>query len=112
MHDQGSHSPARSRHTAGRSRSRRSLAAADPPDENTSSATLHLWLINPLSCHRKRQHHSRSHPNDSTTTRAMLSHELANISVGPAQRRPYTNIHLYTHALCCRIVPFLDQGGA
>ena len=50
LHDQGVHPPARSRHTAGRSRSRRSLAAADPPDEDASSATLHLCLINPLGC--------------------------------------------------------------
>ena len=39
----------------------------------------------------------------------MLRHELANISVGLCTEAP---IHLYTHALCCRIVPFLDQGGA
>ena len=49
LHDQRAHPPARSCHTAGRSRSRRSPAAADPPDEDASPATLHLCLINPLS---------------------------------------------------------------
>ena len=50
VHDQGARPPARSCHTAGRSRSRRSLAAADPPDEDASSATLHHCLTSPLSC--------------------------------------------------------------
>jgi hypothetical protein len=37
--DPRGHPPARSRHTAGRSRSRRSLAAADPPDEDAATST-------------------------------------------------------------------------
>ena len=44
LREKRDHPPARSRHTAGRSRSRRSPAAADPPDEDASSATLPLCL--------------------------------------------------------------------
>jgi hypothetical protein len=50
LHSQGVRSPARSRHPAGRRRSRCSLAAADPADEDAPSATLHLCLTSPLSC--------------------------------------------------------------
>jgi hypothetical protein len=69
LHDQGVHPPARSRHTAGRSRSRRSLAAADPPDEDASSATLHPGLINPLSCQPDWPHRDTQGPRPIRTAR-------------------------------------------
>ena len=49
LHDQGSHPPARSRHTAGRSGPRRPRAAATPPDEEASPATIHLDPVSHLS---------------------------------------------------------------
>ena len=40
LHDPRGHPPARSSHTAGRSGSRRSLAAADPPDEDAATSEM------------------------------------------------------------------------